>query len=92
MVAGPSSTTSSCSARATTSCSTTTTFVSAATLTSLSLNGGTLIYLEDLGRAQSDAQQMKLAAMGRLFGPRPTTAPQLPPVRQLAAVAAIDPE
>jgi two-component system, NtrC family, sensor histidine kinase PilS len=30
------------------------------------LNGGTLIYLEDLGRAQSDAQQMKLAAMGRL--------------------------
>src|ERR1700694_4801857 len=30
------------------------------------LNGGTLIYLEDLGRAQNDAQQMKLAAMGRL--------------------------
>jgi two-component system sensor histidine kinase PilS (NtrC family) len=30
------------------------------------LNGGTLIYLEDLGRAQTDAQQMKLAAMGRL--------------------------
>jgi two-component system sensor histidine kinase PilS (NtrC family) len=30
------------------------------------LNGGTLVYLEDLGRAQSDAQQMKLAAMGRL--------------------------
>ena len=30
------------------------------------LNGGTLIYLEDMGRAQSDAQQMKLAAMGRL--------------------------
>ena len=30
------------------------------------LNGGTLIYLEDLGRAQSEAQQMKLAAMGRL--------------------------
>ena len=29
------------------------------------LNGGTLIYLEDLGRAQSEAQQMKLAAMGR---------------------------
>src|SRR5512147_2158141 len=30
------------------------------------LNGGTLIYLEDLGRAQTEAQQMKLAAMGRL--------------------------
>jgi len=30
------------------------------------LNGGTLIYLEDLGRAQAEAQQMKLAAMGRL--------------------------
>jgi len=30
------------------------------------LNGGTLIYLEDLGRAQNEAQQMKLAAMGRL--------------------------
>jgi two-component system sensor histidine kinase PilS (NtrC family) len=30
------------------------------------LNGGSLIYLEDLGRAQSEAQQMKLAAMGRL--------------------------
>ena len=30
------------------------------------LNGGTLIYLEDLGRAQIEAQQMKLAAMGRL--------------------------
>jgi two-component system, NtrC family, sensor histidine kinase PilS len=30
------------------------------------LNGGTLIYLEDLGRAQGEAQQMKLAAMGRL--------------------------
>jgi two-component system sensor histidine kinase PilS (NtrC family) len=30
------------------------------------LNGGTLIYLEDLGRAQSEAQQMKLAALGRL--------------------------
>jgi two-component system, NtrC family, sensor histidine kinase PilS len=30
------------------------------------LNGGTLIYLEDLGRAQSEAQQIKLAAMGRL--------------------------
>ena len=30
------------------------------------INGGTLIYLEDLGRAQSEAQQMKLAAMGRL--------------------------
>jgi two-component system sensor histidine kinase PilS (NtrC family) len=30
------------------------------------LNGGTLLYLEDLGRAQSEAQQMKLAAMGRL--------------------------
>jgi two-component system sensor histidine kinase PilS (NtrC family) len=28
--------------------------------------GGTMIYLEDLGRAQSEAQQMKLAAMGRL--------------------------
>jgi two-component system sensor histidine kinase PilS (NtrC family) len=28
--------------------------------------GGTLIYLEDLGRARSEAQQMKLAAMGRL--------------------------
>src|SRR4029450_9052289 len=25
-----------------------------------------LIYLEDLGRAQTEAQQMKLAAMGRL--------------------------
>jgi two-component system sensor histidine kinase PilS (NtrC family) len=30
------------------------------------LNGGTLLYLEDLGRAQNQAQQMKLAAMGRL--------------------------
>jgi two-component system sensor histidine kinase PilS (NtrC family) len=30
------------------------------------LNGGTLIYLEELGRAQTEAQQMKLAAMGRL--------------------------
>jgi two-component system sensor histidine kinase PilS (NtrC family) len=30
------------------------------------LNGGTLIYLEDLGRAQTEAQQMKLAALGRL--------------------------
>ena len=30
------------------------------------LNGGTLIYLEDLGRAQSEAQQIKLAALGRL--------------------------
>jgi len=30
------------------------------------LGGGTMIYLEDLGRAQSEAQQMKLAAMGRL--------------------------
>jgi len=30
------------------------------------LGGGTLIYLEDLGRAQAEAQQMKLAAMGRL--------------------------
>jgi len=30
------------------------------------LNGGSLIYLEDLGRAQAEAQQMKLAAMGRL--------------------------
>ena len=30
------------------------------------LNGGTLIYLEDLGRAQNEAQQMKLAALGRL--------------------------
>jgi two-component system sensor histidine kinase PilS (NtrC family) len=30
------------------------------------LNGGTVIYLEDLGRAQNEAQQMKLAAMGRL--------------------------
>ena len=30
------------------------------------LNGGSLIYLEDLGRAQNEAQQMKLAAMGRL--------------------------
>ncbi len=30
------------------------------------LNGGSLIYLEDLGRAQSEAQQMKLAALGRL--------------------------
>ncbi|HEX4884911.1 MAG TPA: ATP-binding protein [Casimicrobiaceae bacterium] len=30
------------------------------------LNGGTLIYLEDLGRAQSEAQHMKLAALGRL--------------------------
>ena len=30
------------------------------------LNGGTLIYLEDLGRAQNEAQQMKMAAMGRL--------------------------
>jgi two-component system sensor histidine kinase PilS (NtrC family) len=30
------------------------------------LNGGTLIYLEDLGRAQTEAQQIKLAAMGRL--------------------------
>jgi len=29
-------------------------------------HGGTLIYLEDLGRARSEAQQMKLAAMGRL--------------------------
>src|SRR6185369_8835319 len=29
-------------------------------------SGGTLVYLEDLGRAQSEAQQMKLAAMGRL--------------------------
>src|SRR4029079_14884585 len=33
------------------------------------LNGGTLIYLEDLGRAQTEAQQMKLAAMGRLTAP-----------------------
>jgi len=30
------------------------------------LGGGAMIYLEDLGRAQSEAQQMKLAAMGRL--------------------------
>jgi two-component system sensor histidine kinase PilS (NtrC family) len=30
------------------------------------LHGGTLIYLEDLGRAQNEAQQMKLAALGRL--------------------------
>jgi two-component system sensor histidine kinase PilS (NtrC family) len=30
------------------------------------LNGGTLVYLEDLGRAQNEAQQMKLAALGRL--------------------------
>src|SRR5213075_2213211 len=30
------------------------------------LNGGTLIYLEDLGRAQNEAQQIKLAALGRL--------------------------
>lgn len=30
------------------------------------LGGGTMIYLEDLGRAQQEAQQMKLAAMGRL--------------------------
>jgi two-component system sensor histidine kinase PilS (NtrC family) len=30
------------------------------------LHGGTLIYLEDHGRAQNEAQQMKLAAMGRL--------------------------
>ena len=30
------------------------------------LNGGTLMYLEDLGRAQSEAQQIKLAALGRL--------------------------
>jgi len=30
------------------------------------INGGTLIYLEDLGRAQGEAQQIKLAAMGRL--------------------------
>src|SRR5207249_9813711 len=30
------------------------------------LNGGTLIYLEDLGIAQSEAQQIKLAALGRL--------------------------
>jgi two-component system sensor histidine kinase PilS (NtrC family) len=30
------------------------------------VNSGTLIYLEDLGRAQSEAQQMKLAALGRL--------------------------
>ena len=30
------------------------------------LNGGSLIYLEDLGRAQAEAQQMKLAALGRL--------------------------
>ncbi len=30
------------------------------------INSGTLIYLEDLGRAQSEAQQMKLAALGRL--------------------------
>jgi two-component system sensor histidine kinase PilS (NtrC family) len=30
------------------------------------LNGGTLIYLEDLGRAQNEAQQMKLAQLGRL--------------------------
>src|SRR5512144_2814810 len=30
------------------------------------INGGTLIYLEDLGRAQSEAQQIKLAALGRL--------------------------
>ena len=30
------------------------------------LAGGTMIYLEDLGRAQNEAQQMKLAAMGRL--------------------------
>ncbi len=29
-------------------------------------DGGTLVYLEDLGRAQGEAQQMKLAAMGRL--------------------------
>ena len=29
------------------------------------VNSGTLIYLEDLGRAQSEAQQMKLAALGR---------------------------
>ena len=28
--------------------------------------GGTLVYLEDLGRARTEAQQMKLAAMGRL--------------------------
>ena len=30
------------------------------------LGGGAMIYLEDLGRAQNEAQQMKLAAMGRL--------------------------
>jgi two-component system, NtrC family, sensor histidine kinase PilS len=30
------------------------------------LNGGTLVYLEDLGRAQAEAQQIKLAALGRL--------------------------
>jgi two-component system sensor histidine kinase PilS (NtrC family) len=30
------------------------------------LGGGAMIYLEDLGRAQHEAQQMKLAAMGRL--------------------------
>ena len=30
------------------------------------VNSGTLIYLEDLGRAQTQAQQMKLAALGRL--------------------------
>src|SRR4029078_1269158 len=29
-------------------------------------SGGTLVYLEDLGRAQREAQQMKLAARGRL--------------------------
>jgi len=29
-------------------------------------SGGTMIYLEDLGRAKTEAQQMKLAAMGRL--------------------------
>jgi two-component system sensor histidine kinase PilS (NtrC family) len=30
------------------------------------VNSGTLIYIEDLGRAQTQAQQMKLAALGRL--------------------------
>jgi two-component system sensor histidine kinase PilS (NtrC family) len=29
-------------------------------------SGGTLIYVEDMGRAQAEAQQIKLAAMGRL--------------------------
>jgi len=30
------------------------------------ISGGTLVYLEDLGRARSEAQNLKLAALGRL--------------------------